>query len=114
MEVRKQSSMVPWEANSSKSKVEALGRKPVAATRKAVGGPTSLSVNILGWSKILKDEYKENRRISIDDDYEEAEIGDQIPPHEFFARNMMVSLLMHEGTGRTLKGRDLNRVRNAI
>ncbi|KAL8465131.1 hypothetical protein ACS0TY_034579 [Phlomoides rotata] len=84
------------------------------ATREAVGGPASLPVNISDWSKILKDEYKENHRISVDDDYEEAEIGDRIPPHEFFAINMMASMSMHEGTGRTLKGRDLNRVRNAI
>ncbi|KAL8516028.1 hypothetical protein ACS0TY_014632 [Phlomoides rotata] len=88
-----------------------VSRKPA---REAVGDPASLPVNIPDWSKILKDEYKENRPISLDDDYEEAETGDRIPPHEFLARNRMASLSMQEGIGRTLKGRDLNRVRNAI
>lgn len=86
-----------------------LSRKPVAAAG-------SLPVNIPDWSKILKDEYKENRRIGADDDWEEEEEdgGCRIPPHEFLARTRIASFSMQEGVGRPLKGRDLNRVRNAI
>lgn len=94
-------------------------RKPAAA-RGAVTGPASLPVNIPDWSKILKEEYRENRRRdSYDDDggdfdYEEAEeSGGRIPPHEYLARSRIASSVQ-EGIGRTLKGRDLNRVRNAI
>lgn len=80
------------------------------------GAAASLPVNIPDWSKILKDEYKENRRSSVDEDYEEEEEngGEWIPPHEFLARGRIASFSMQEGTGRTLKGRDLNKVRNAI
>ncbi|KMZ61705.1 60S ribosomal protein L12 [Zostera marina] len=41
-----------------------------------------------------------------------------IPPHEYLWRqrrmNGVVSFSVHEGVGRTLKGRDLSRVRNAV
>lgn len=85
------------------------------------GGPASLPVNVPDWSKILKGEYRENRR-SSDGDFDEDEVeedeGGRIPPHEFLARQMarsrIVSFSVHEGIGRTLKGRDLSRVRNAI
>ena len=40
--------------------------------------------------------------------------GGRLPPHEFLARTRMASFSVHEGVGRTLKGRDLSRVRNAI
>ncbi|KAL3829189.1 hypothetical protein ACJIZ3_017991 [Penstemon smallii] len=83
------------------------------------GGAASLPVNVPDWSKILKEEYRENRRReSEDDDYDEEENGNRVPPHEFLARQMartrIASFSVHEGIGRTLKGRDLSRVRNAI
>ncbi|KAI3520518.1 hypothetical protein L1887_09967 [Cichorium endivia] len=90
----------------------------VAAKRGEVGGTaSSLPVNVPDWSKILKEDYRENRRRDsddddLDDDYNWA--GDRIPPHEFLARTRMASFSVHEGIGRTLKGRDLSRVRNAI
>lgn len=44
--------------------------------------------------------------------------GVRIPPHEFLAkqsaRTRTASFSVHEGIGRTLKGRDLSRVRNAV
>ncbi|XP_075521310.1 protein S40-4-like [Primulina tabacum] len=96
-------------------------RKPsVAGTRRVVSSPASLPMNVPDWSKILKDEYRENRSRDSDDDYEEyaGETGDWVPPHEFLARQMartrIGSFSVHEGIGRTLKGRDLRRVRNAI
>ncbi|OMO67466.1 Senescence regulator [Corchorus capsularis] len=89
-----------------------------------VGGtPASLPVNIPDWSKILREEYRDNRRRSEsdDDDVEGddwSEGGVRIPPHEFLAKQMartrIASFSVHEGIGRTLKGRDLRRVRNAI
>ncbi|GLU19161.1 hypothetical protein SLE2022_354250 [Rubroshorea leprosula] len=56
----------------------------------------------------------------FDDDYGENddEEGEMLPPHEIVARNMaqspMLSCSVLEGVGRTLKGRDLRQVRNAI
>ncbi|XP_027351699.1 uncharacterized protein LOC113862738 [Abrus precatorius] len=85
-------------------KVEGGGRvSPVASA--------SLPVNIPDWSKILKEDYKEHRKRESDD--EDVVVGDE-PPHEYLARTRGASLSVHEGRGRTLKGRDLRRVRNAI
>ncbi|MCD7470045.1 hypothetical protein HAX54_009608 [Datura stramonium] len=74
---------------------------------------SSMPVNVPDWSKILKDEYREYGRRDSDDDLE-----NRIPPHEFLAKQLertrIASFSVHEGVGRTLKGRDLSRVRNAI
>ncbi|KAF5727451.1 hypothetical protein HS088_TW22G01144 [Tripterygium wilfordii] len=88
------------------------------------GTPSSLPVSIPDWSKILKDENRDNRRRVSDDEDDYADGGDsfegeaRIPPHELLARQMartrIASFSVHEGIGRTLKGRDLSRVRNAI
>ncbi|KAG4974443.1 hypothetical protein AAZX31_11G173600 [Glycine max] len=83
------------------------------------GAPASMPVNIPDWSKILGDEYR--RRNSFDDDdnddnnegYDDERSG-RVPPHEFLARNRVASFSVHEGVGRTLKGRDLSTLRNAI
>ncbi|XP_062117233.1 protein S40-4-like [Humulus lupulus] len=90
---------------------------------------SSVPVNVPDWSKILKDDYKDHRKVSDfdfddeteNDDEDHGGIGvigggddDWIPPHEYLARTRGASLSVHEGVGRTLKGRDLWRVRNAI
>ncbi|CAN1253195.1 hypothetical protein LINPERPRIM_LOCUS8253 [Linum perenne] len=74
---------------------------------------SSLPVNIPDWSKILKEEYRENRR-SRDPEDADDDGGMRVPPHELLARTRIASFSVHEGIGRTLKGRDLSRVRNAI
>ncbi|KAF4356411.1 hypothetical protein CsatB_030719 [Cannabis sativa] len=127
--------------NSSRSKSPEF-RKPLTTSRKKTsskrsgtdlggdrtgGTPSSLPVNIPDWSKILRDEYRDNRRgservdIDDDDDYDldgDCDGDSRVPPHEFLARQMartrIASFSVHEGIGRTLKGRDLSRVRNAI
>ncbi|RDX95074.1 hypothetical protein CR513_22448, partial [Mucuna pruriens] len=87
-------------------KVEGGGRvNPLASS--------SMPVNIPDWSKILKEDYnKLDKRISDEDDDNDG--GDRVPPHEYLARTRGASLSVHEGRGRTLKGRDLRSVRNAI
>lgn len=92
--------------------------------------PSSLPVNIPDWSKILRGEYRNGSRrkvVGLENDLEESDeeegagdggSGDRLPPHEFLARQMartrIGSFSVHEGVGRTLKGRDLSRVRNAV
>lgn len=91
-------------------KVEGSGRvmNPVAAS-------SSLPVNIPDWSKILKGDYKKSRASDESGDCDDEEDGGvRIPPHEYLARTRGASLSVHEGIGRTLKGRDLRSVRNAI
>lgn len=84
----------------------------------------SLPVNIPDWSKILKDEYREHSKRESDEDGgggrddddedKEEEYYGLVPPHEYLAMRRGASFSVHEGIGRTLKGRDLRRVRNAI
>ncbi|KAK9057065.1 hypothetical protein SSX86_024432 [Deinandra increscens subsp. villosa] len=53
-----------------------------------------------------------------DDDHHHHGDGNMMPPHEWIAqklaRNQISSFSVCEGAGRTLKGRDLSRVRNAV
>lgn len=71
---------------------------------------SSLPMNIPEWSKILRE--------NMHDDEGAAEEEAWFPPHEFLARRRKLgttaSFSVHEGIGRTLKGRDLSRVRNAV
>ncbi|CAL0317471.1 unnamed protein product [Lupinus luteus] len=53
-----------------------------------------------------------------DDDDDEDEFDSKLPPHEVIARRLarsqISSFSVLEGAGRTLKGRDLSKVRNAV
>jgi hypothetical protein len=69
-------------------------------------------VSIPNWSQMgWKLKKTENFGI-VDDNFE------RIPPHELIARQLgqseIASFSVYEGVGRTLKGRDLSKVRNAI
>ncbi|XP_006340195.1 uncharacterized protein [Solanum tuberosum] len=104
---------------SRKQSIARSDRNSTGVTVKAAAAASSMPVNVPDWSKILKDEYRENRRRDSDDDGEDDDDAEnRIPPHEFlarqFARTRIASFSVHEGVGRTLKGRDLSRVRNAI
>ncbi|KAF8009036.1 hypothetical protein BT93_J0120 [Corymbia citriodora subsp. variegata] len=113
-----------------------IRNKPAAARRPGVGAraraASSLPVNVPDWSKILREEYRENRRRdSLDNDYfddgaedeEEGEGGGGnggrrsrgwVPPHELVARTRRMASSSSSSSSVTLKGRDLSRVRNAI
>ncbi|KAG0491746.1 hypothetical protein HPP92_004790 [Vanilla planifolia] len=78
----------------------------------------SLPVNIPEWSKILKVQDSDvansvNAHMDGGDDDDEG-TGPVIPPHELLWRSRGASFSVHEGIGRTLKGRDLSRVRDAV
>ncbi|KAL2322667.1 hypothetical protein Fmac_027046 [Flemingia macrophylla] len=53
-----------------------------------------------------------------EDEDEDDEYDTKLPPHEFIARRLarsqISSFSVFEGVGRTLKGRDLSKVRNAV
>ncbi|QCE05965.1 uncharacterized protein LOC114190429 [Vigna unguiculata] len=110
-------------SRNNSNKVDGGGRDRVPAA-------SSLPVNIPDWSKILKEDYKDhNPRWESEDEDEDDNFGGcgdepnqgqqglrniRVPPHEYLARTRGASLSVHEGIGRTLKGRDLRSVRNAI
>ncbi|XP_076903359.1 protein S40-4-like [Bidens hawaiensis] len=82
-------------------------KKPVPMENRALSVP----VDVPDWSMILK----EKRKAGNDDFDEDLYGGDElIPPHEYLARGPMASFSVQEGFGRTLKGRDLSTVRDAV
>ncbi|KAL1196362.1 Protein S40-4 [Cardamine amara subsp. amara] len=101
------SSSSPWHIHRSK---EVSGVKQ-----------SSAPMNVPDWSKVYGDT-KSNRRSSnhlySHDDEDDEDDGCMVPPHEWVARKLartqISSFSMCEGIGRTLKGRDLSKVRNAV
>ncbi|KAK8490352.1 hypothetical protein V6N13_030156 [Hibiscus sabdariffa] len=74
----------------------------------------SLPVNVPDWSKILKAEYRVHGDKEAGADEGGGDGDGRVPPHEYLARRRGASFSVHEGIGRTLKGRDLRCVRNAV
>ncbi|OAY28492.1 uncharacterized protein LOC110601486 [Manihot esculenta] len=89
----------------------------------------SAPVNIPDWSGLCKN--KSNKTSSQNDDDHESDGDDyhgavnedddedyKLPPHKLIAtrlaRSQISSFSVFEGVGRTLKGRDLSKVRNAV
>ncbi|XP_057764895.1 protein S40-7-like [Salvia miltiorrhiza] len=81
------------------------------------GGASSAPLTIPDWSKILKKKPKKNMWDDGDDGDGDGD-DEMLPPHEYLARRLastqIASFSMCEGVGRTLKGRDLSNLRNAI
>ncbi|KAF1875986.1 hypothetical protein Lal_00006617 [Lupinus albus] len=72
---------------------------------------TSAPVNVPDWSKILRVESVESLHGMEDGNEEDESV--MVPPHEYLARKKAANSVF-EGVGRTLKGRDLSRVRDAV
>ncbi|XP_021715695.1 uncharacterized protein LOC110683603 isoform X1 [Chenopodium quinoa] len=69
---------------------------------------------------LLKNSWRQKRFEDVDDGVVAADDddGEMLPPHEIVARQLSKSPVLSssvlEGAGRTLKGRDLRQVRNAV
>ncbi|KAF8409559.1 hypothetical protein HHK36_005637 [Tetracentron sinense] len=79
---------------------------------------TSAPVNVPDWSRNFQVDSVESSHDS-DDDVLESRDSERIPPHEYLAReygrsHKTAATSVFEGVGRTLKGRDLSRVRDAV
>ncbi|WCJ34536.1 hypothetical protein M5689_015841 [Euphorbia peplus] len=110
---------IPGSFRSSKKRVD---RKTPSVSPGDVRCVSSLPVSVPDWSKIYRGgsfggvlDYDQES----DDDHGEGDRGrgdqeSRVPPHEYLARRRGASFSVHEGIGRTLKGRDLRQVRNAI
>lgn len=80
------------------------------------GSKNSSSKNSSSW---LEDDNDDDNNHEVGNDGDEEEDYDyKLPPHEFIsrrlARSQISSFSVFEGVGRTLKGRDLSKVRNAV
>ncbi|CAN1801298.1 hypothetical protein LINPERHAP1_LOCUS22905 [Linum perenne] len=75
--------------------------------------PQSAPVNVPVLSKAMR---RRDREIDEIDEDENEDDGEMLPPHEIVARSQTpdVAFSVLEGVGRTLKGRDLRQVRNAV
>ncbi|XP_039131303.1 uncharacterized protein LOC120267688 isoform X2 [Dioscorea cayenensis subsp. rotundata] len=78
----------------------------------------SAPVNIPYHLAKVNDDVVNKNEDDDDDDDDEEEDSEKVPPHEWLAkklaRSQISSFSVCEGAGRTLKGRDLSRVRNAV
>lgn len=77
----------------------------------------SAPVNVPDWSKIYRVDSVESMHDS--DDITDDQDSDMVPPHEYLARayersHNSAANSVFVGVGRTLKGRDLSRVRDAV
>ncbi|KAJ8531587.1 hypothetical protein K7X08_027021 [Anisodus acutangulus] len=107
-------------------KVIPRAKSTISKHESKVPQQSSAPVNIPDWSKIynkksssrlLKNGYyceSDDNVLEEDEDFDDG----MVPPHEYIARRVarsqVVPFSMCEGVGRTLKGRDLSKVRNAI
>ncbi|XP_073280734.1 protein S40-6-like [Primulina huaijiensis] len=78
----------------------------------------SAPVNVPDWSKIHRVDSVESLH-ELEDGLNDYDPGVVVPPHEYLAREYARSRKnaansVFEGVGRTLKGRDLSRVRDAV
>ncbi|KAL7591867.1 uncharacterized protein LOC111890974 [Lactuca sativa] len=74
---------------------------------------TSAPVNVPDWSKIYRVDSVESMHDS--DDGTDEHDSEMVPPHEYLARSHRTAAKsVFEGVGRTLKGRDMSRVRDAV
>ncbi|XP_031499434.1 uncharacterized protein LOC116263795 [Nymphaea colorata] len=104
------------------------GGKPAAAARiihlrPPEDPPTTMvrhsaPVNVPDWSKILQGTSTDSSP-EYDVGFSPSDNeGEWVPPHEYLARHSTTSrstaTSVFEGVGRTLKGRDMSRVRNAV
>lgn len=97
---------------SKKTIPSSRNSKKLAKKANGSSATGSMPVNIPDWSKIS------NRRREVEEESSDEEGEVRVPPHELLAKQLartrIASFSLHEGVGRTLKGRDLSRVRNAI
>ncbi|KAI3807983.1 hypothetical protein L1987_23923 [Smallanthus sonchifolius] len=86
---------------------------PVRSSEHSPGYHQSAPVNVPVWPKNKTSTYLGQFDKVTDDVAEEEDDGEMVPLHEIVARSY-VTFSVFEGAGRTLKGRDLCRVRNAV
>ncbi|KAD4584216.1 hypothetical protein E3N88_21817 [Mikania micrantha] len=105
------------EISPSQSAATAARTIPPVALRRyseiSPGYHQSAPVNVPVWPKNQTSSYSGQFDDIVDEEADEEDEGEMIPPHEIVARSY-VTFSVFEGAGRTLKGRDLCRVRNAV
>ncbi|XP_047979266.1 uncharacterized protein LOC125221184 [Salvia hispanica] len=88
---------------------------------KEVGATVDQKESKTSNSNTGKAEQKKSEPVNIPGSSSKALVGENnekgnegLPPHEYLAKTREASPSVHEGKGRTLKGRDLSNVRDAV
>jgi len=104
----------PGKTSSPRVVHQFRGQDSVSSRPRGRQMATSAPVNVPDWSKIYRVDSVESLHDSDDgaDDHE----AEMVPPHEYLAREhrKRTEKSVFEGVGRTLKGRDMRRVRDAV
>ncbi|OMO64860.1 Senescence regulator [Corchorus olitorius] len=127
------SSSSAWRLPSKPRMIRRVSNSAISHETKVVHQQSSAPVKIPDWSKIYgkhanimesssssSSSWVENNNGDSQDGYGEDDDDDDdiVPPHEWLARKLarsqISSFSVCEGMGRTLKGRDLSKVRNAV
>ncbi|XP_043698370.1 uncharacterized protein LOC122649072 [Telopea speciosissima] len=74
----------------------------------------SAPVNVPVWIRGVVNGGHGSSNLGTFNEDDEDTVEEMLPPHEIVARSHATTFSMFEGVGRTLKGRDLRRVRNAV
>ncbi|PSS11929.1 Chaperone protein like [Actinidia chinensis var. chinensis] len=107
--VRRKSALNP--SLSAASAARTIPLVPLGSPASAVGRfPQSAPVNVPIWPKRVGVTNLEK----FDEEDEDELDEEMVPPHVIVARSHVTTFSVFEGVGRTLKGRDLRRVRNAV
>ncbi|XP_062217053.1 protein S40-7-like [Phragmites australis] len=88
--------------------------RAVAPEAGAAAPRQSAPVRVPVWPGKAARRAEDGRGARMDDESDEEEGEEMVPPHVVAARRHARSSSVLEGAGRTLKGRDLRRVRNAV
>nr|WBT97332.1 CiS40-11 [Caragana korshinskii] len=103
----------PATASSTRIVHQFRAHEGVASSPRGHHVASSAPVNVPDWSKILRVDSVESLH-DADDGLDDDDL-EMVPPHEYLARSRkMAAKSVFEGVGRTLKGRDLSRVRDAV
>ncbi|KAL2536384.1 uncharacterized protein Fot_17775 [Forsythia ovata] len=110
------SSSSPASSSSSRIMIPSIPKKPTPLADKMRIYHQSAPVNVPILSAAMQ--RRQNEFFNVVDDVEEEVVGNGavVPPHEMVAakHSPVLAYSVLEGAGRTLKGRDLRQVRNAV
>ncbi|URD99670.1 hypothetical protein MUK42_28973 [Musa troglodytarum] len=100
-------------ARATRPMVVPEGREEASVVGR-VGQHQSAPVNIPAWPRWSKGRKADVLNVVEESEEEEVEDEEMVPPHVIVARSHVTNFSVFEGVGRTLKGRDLRRVRNDV
>ncbi|KAL7173928.1 hypothetical protein ACSBR2_033231 [Camellia fascicularis] len=112
----KASTSVSSSTSSTSSSSRMIPKKPPLDRNSSLKFHQSAPVNVPVMTEAMRRSREMRQFDDIYDDDDDEVDGEMLPPHEVVAsrQSPLVACSVLEGVGRTLKGRDLRQVRNAV